>query len=259
MAAQAEVRFEKISVKAFGVFPQEIPQNDLVLEHLPLVRAIAVQVSRKLPEHVDVDDLIQAGTIGLLDAMKKFDSRDKVAFGAYAKHRIRGAILDSLREQDWASRDTRRRHRRVEEATRELSAELQRAPMESEIADRMGMDLDDWRQMMIDLRIEFVSAASNSRDREESAPMEFPDKVENRPDTLCARNRMIEVLQGAMQTLSAREQEMLKLYYHNEVSMAEISGLFGVHQSRTSQIHKAAVQKIAKIFRSAGIHSSQDC
>jgi RNA polymerase sigma factor for flagellar operon FliA len=259
MAAQAEVRFDENSVKAFGAFPPETPQNDLVVEHLPLVKAIAVQVSRKLPEHVDLDDLIQAGTIGLLDAMKKFDSRDKVAFGAYAKHRIRGAILDSLRQQDWASRDTRRRHRRVEEVTRELSGELQRAPMESEIADRMGMDLDDWRQMMIDLRIEFVSAASNSRDPEESAPMEFPDKVENRPDTLCARNQLSEMLEGAMQTLSEREREMLRLYYHNETSMTEISEIFGVHQSRTSQIHKAAVQKIAKVFRSAGIHSSQTC
>lgn len=259
MAAQAEVRFDAISVKAFGAFPRETSQNDLVLEHLPLVRAIAVHVSRKLPEHVDLDDLIQAGTIGLLDAMKKFDSRDKVAFGAYAKHRIRGAILDSLRQQDWASRDTRRRHRRVEEVTRELSAELQRAPAESEIADRMGMDLDDWRQMMIGLRIEFVSAASNSRDPEESAPMEFPDKAENRPDTLCARNQILGMLQGAMQTLSERERQMLTLYYHNDTSMTEISEIFGVHQSRTSQIHKTAVQKIAKVFRSAGIHSSQAC
>jgi RNA polymerase sigma factor for flagellar operon FliA len=259
MAAPAEVRFDEITAKAFGAFPEETPQNGLVLEHLPLVRAIALNISRKLPEHVDLDDLIQAGTIGLLDATKKFDSRDKVAFGAYAKHRIRGAILDSLRQQDWASRDTRRRHRRVEEVTRELSAELQRAPMESEIAERMGMDLEDWRQMMIDLRIEFVSAASNSRDPEESAPMEFPDKVENRPDTVCARNQLLELLQGAMQTLSVREREMLTLYYHNDVSMTEISEIFGVHQSRTSQIHKAAVQKIAKAFRLAGIHSSQVC
>ena len=259
MAAQAEVRFDEIRVKAIGGFPRKTRQNDLVLEHLPLVRAIAIQISRKLPEHMDLDDLIQAGTIGLLGAMKRFDSRDKVAFGAYAKHRIRGAILDSLREQDWASRDTRRRHRRVEEVTHALSVELQRAPTESEIAERMGMDLGDWRQMMIDLRIEFVSAASNSRDPEESSPMEFPDKFENRPDALCARNQLVEMLQEAMSTLSERERKMLTLYYHNDVSMTEISEIFGVHQSRTSQIHRAAVQKIAKVFRTAGIQSSQVC
>src|SRR4051812_34292916 len=108
MAAHAEVRFDEIKVKAVSAFPAESPKNDRVVEHLPLVKAIAVHIRRKLPEHVDLDDLIQAGMIGLLDAMNKFDSRDKVAFGAYAKHRIRGAILDSLRQQDWASRDTRR-------------------------------------------------------------------------------------------------------------------------------------------------------
>jgi RNA polymerase sigma factor for flagellar operon FliA len=257
MAAQAEIGFDEIKFKAFGVFSRN-EQNDLVVEHLPLVKAIAVHISRKLPERVDLDDLIQAGTIGLLDALKKFDARDKVAFGAYAKHRIRGAILDSLREQDWASRDTRRRHRRVQEATHELLVELKRTPTEPEIADRMGMDLTEWRRMMIDLRIEFVSPF-NSRDPEGSSPMEFPDKAEDRPDTLCARNQLVEMLREAMSTLSEREQKMLTLYYHNEVSMTGISEMFGVHQSRTSQIHRAAVQKIAKVFRAAGIQSSQVC
>ena len=253
MAAQAEVRFDEIGVQGQG------DRNDLILQHLPLVKAIAVNIRRKLPEHVDLEDLIQAGTVGLLDAMKKYDPSNKVAFGAYAKHRIRGAILDSLRQQDWASREIRRRHRRVEDSIHDLSVELQRAPTESEIAAKMSMDLECWRQMMIDVRVEFISAASNSRDPEQSAPMEFPDQIEKRPDALCARNQLLEALHGAIQALSERERTLLTLHYYDERSMVEISQIFGVHQSRTSQIHRVAVQKIAKVFHSAGIHSSQPC
>ena len=95
----------------------------MVLEHLPLVKAIAVRVHENLPVHVDLDDLVHAGILGLFDAANKFDSGKQVAFSSYAKHRIKGAILDSLRQLDWASRDLRRRHKQVEAATRELAAD----------------------------------------------------------------------------------------------------------------------------------------
>src|SRR5689334_11807642 len=101
-------------------------RNELVLEHLPLVKAIAIRVHENLPVHVDLDDLVHAGILGLFDATDKFNPEKQVAFSSYAKHRIKGAILDSLRQLDWASRDMRRRHKQVEAATRDLSATLQR-------------------------------------------------------------------------------------------------------------------------------------
>src|ERR1700687_129654 len=131
----------------------EIAQRDrIVLEHLPLVKAIAVRVHENLPVHVDLDDLVHAGVLGLFDAASKFNPEKQVAFSSYGKHRIKGAILDSLRQLDWASRDLRRRHKQLEAATRELAAELQRAPTEQEIAEKLGMDVERWRNMMIDLR-----------------------------------------------------------------------------------------------------------
>src|SRR6185437_15428199 len=129
-----------------------VRRDDLILNHLSLVTAIATRVHETLPVHVDLDDLIHAGVMGLFDAADKYDSDKQVAFPAYAKHRIKGAIIDSLRELDWASRDMRRRHKQVEAATRDLAAELQRNPTEGEVAKKLGMDAERWRTMMIDLR-----------------------------------------------------------------------------------------------------------
>src|SRR5690242_19080571 len=125
-------------------------RDRVVLEHVPLVKAIAVRVHENLPVHVDLDDLVHAGILGLFDAASKFNPDKQVVFSSYAKHRIKGAILDSLRQLDWASRDMRRRHKQLEAVTRDLAAELQRTPTEAEIAERLGVDVDRWRQMMVD-------------------------------------------------------------------------------------------------------------
>src|SRR5438477_1009370 len=117
-------------------------RDRIVLEHLPLVKAIAIRVHENLPVHVDLDDLFHAGVMGLFDAAVKYNPDKKVVFSAYAKHRIKGAILDSLRQLDWASRDLRRRHKQLEAATRELSLTLQRNPTEAEIAEKLGVDVE---------------------------------------------------------------------------------------------------------------------
>src|ERR1700704_2619260 len=123
-------------------------RDQIIVEHLPLVKAIGIRVHENLPVHVDLDDLVHAGVLGLFDAASKFNPEKQVAFSSYAKHRIKGAILDSLRQLDWASRDLRRRHKQVEAVTRDLAATLQRAPNETEIAEKLGIDVSRWRQMM---------------------------------------------------------------------------------------------------------------
>src|SRR5437763_16967892 len=127
-------------------------RDRIVLEHLPLVKAIAVRVHENLPVHVDVDDLFHAGVIGLFDAAGKYNPDKKVAFAAYAKHRIKGAILDSLRQLDWASRDQRKRQKQIESATRSLTAKLGRVPLDAEVATSMGMDGARWRKVSMELR-----------------------------------------------------------------------------------------------------------
>src|SRR6267378_6776360 len=131
------------------VYSSRMAKRDrIILEHLPLVKAIAIRVHENLPVHVDLDDLVHAGILGLFDAASKFNPEKQVAFSSYAKHRIKGAILDSLRQLDWASRDMRRRHKQVEAATRELASTLQRNPTEAEVAEKLGVDVERWRQMM---------------------------------------------------------------------------------------------------------------
>jgi len=232
-------------------------RDRVVLEHLPLVKAIAVRVHENLPVHVDVDDLVHAGILGLFDAANKFNPDKQVVFSSYAKHRIKGAILDSLRQLDWASRDMRRRHKQVEAATRDLASELQRAPTESEVATKLGMDVDRWRTMMLDLRnVGLISASTRGNESEDLPAPDFPCKPETQPDSICAREQLRSLLGDAMKVLPERYKKVVLLYYTNELTMKEIGGILGINESRVSQIHKSALQKMATVLESNGITSS---
>jgi RNA polymerase sigma factor for flagellar operon FliA len=180
-------------------------RDRIVLDHLPLVKAIAVRVHENLPVHVDLDDLIHAGILGLFDAANKYDSEKQVVFHSYAKHRIKGAILDSLRQLDWASRDLRRRHKQVEAATRDLAAQFERAPTEAELAEKMGVEVERWRQMVVELRtVGLISASGRGNERDNGAAPEFPAKQEFQPDSICAKEQLREMLLTAMKTLPDR-------------------------------------------------------
>ena len=232
-------------------------RDRVVLEHLPLVKAIAVRVHENLPVHVDLDDLVHAGILGLFDAASKYNPEKQVVFSSYAKHRIKGAILDSLRQLDWASRDMRRRHKQVEAATRDLAATLQRTPTEAEVAEKLGMDVDRWRNMMLDLRnVGLVSASTRANENEDLPAPDFPSNPETQPDSICAREQLRSVLGVAMKTLPERYQKVVLLYYTNEMTMKEIGGILGINESRVSQIHKSALEKMQVALQANGITSA---
>jgi RNA polymerase sigma factor for flagellar operon FliA len=233
-------------------------RDRVVLDHLSLVKAIAIRVHESLPVHVDLDDLVHAGILGLFDAAEKYSGDKCVAFPAYAKHRIKGAMLDSLRQLDWASRDLRRRHRQMEAVVRELTAELQRTPSDEEVAERLGLDVKRWRRMMLDLRtIGLISADTRGGDQDELPVPEFPANPETQPDSMCAREEMRGALGGAIRVLPKRYQKVVTLYYTNEMTMKEIGGVLGINESRVSQIHKSALARMAGVLTASGIHSSQ--
>ena len=233
-------------------------RDRIVLEHLPLVKAIAVRVHENLPVHVDVDDLFHAGVLGLFDAAVKYNPDKKVAFSAYAKHRIKGAMLDSLRQLDWASRDQRKRQKQVESAARELTARLGRTPTESEVADSMGIDQQHWRKMAIELRTAGVlSVSPRTTEQGGSVQVEFPARTDSQPDMICERKQLRTTLARAIGTLPERYQKVVFLYYTNEMTMKEIGEVMGVNESRISQIHKSALEKMAGALHSAGIHSAR--
>jgi RNA polymerase sigma factor FliA len=233
-------------------------RDRVVLEHVPLVKAIAVRVHENLPVHVDLDDLVHAGILGLFDAANKFNPEKQVVFSSYAKHRIKGAILDSLRQLDWASRDMRRRHKQVEAATRDLASELKRTPTEAEVAQKLGMDVERWRNMMLDLRnVGLISASTRGNEGDDLPAPDFPSKPETHPDSICAREQLRSVLGVAMKTLPERYQKVVSLYYTNEMTMKEIGGILGINESRVSQIHKSALEKMNVALQATGITSSQ--
>jgi len=233
-------------------------RDALVLANLPLVKAIAAHVRGGLPVQIDLDDLTHAGVLGLIDAASKFESDKQVPFSSYAKHRIKGAILDSLRQLDWASRDMRRRQKEAELATENLTAILHRAPTETEIATKLGLDVDHWRAMRLDLGSGGpVSISGKGSDSDDLPPPDFPCKPETHPDSIWAQKQLRGVLGEASKTLPERHRKVVQLYYTRDLTMKEIALQIGCNESRVSQIHKVALAKMAIALRNKGIDSSR--
>ena len=232
-------------------------RDRIILEHMPLVKAIAIRVHENLPVHVDLDDLTHAGVLGLFDAVAKYDERKNVAFHAYAKHRIKGAILDSLRQLDWASRDLRKRQKQVDSVTHDLATRLGRTPLEGEIAAEMGLSPDRWHKIQFELRTVNTISADARPDPQFDRPIEFPATADLQPDRMCGHRQLQVTLARAMEKLPKRYQKVVFLYYTNEMTMKEIGEVMGVNESRISQIHKLALQKMATALESEGIRSAE--
>ena len=212
-------------------------QERVLLEHLPIVRFLARRIHERLPQHVDIEDLVSAGVMGLLDAFTKFDPAKKVQF------RIRGAILDSLRTLDWSPRELRRKGRAVEEAIRVLTARLGHAPGENEVAAEMSLDLEEYQQLLGDLKGLEIGTLHMERN-EDSGEEELayiPGRPEEDPLFRCLRSEMEERLSAAITRLPDRERLVMTLYYFEEMTMREIGLALGVVESRISQIHASAV------------------
>ena len=221
-------------------------RDRLLLEHLPSVRYIARRIHERLPQHVELDDLVSAGVVGLIDAFSKFDHSKRVQFKSYAQFRIRGAILDSLRTLDWSPRELRRKGRAVEEAIRSLTQRLGRAPQEQEIAKEMGLGLEAYQQLLGELKgLEIGSLhVERSEDSGDEELAYIPGSPEEDPLFVCMKGEMRQRLVEAIDDLPEKERMVLTLYYYEELTMKEIGLTLGVVESRVSQIHSAAVVRL---------------
>ena len=218
----------------------------LLMEHLVSVRFIARKLHQTLPRHVELDDLISAGMVGLMEACNRFDARRHVQFKSYAQFRIRGAILDWLRTLDWGPRELRRKARAIAETTRVLAQRLSRAPGEQEIAEAMQMDLEELQQLVGELRsLELGSLnAEHSKDEEDEELEYVPASAEEDPLFLYLAAESRQRLIDAIEELPERERLVLTLYYFEELTMREIGMTLGVVESRVSQIHSGAVRSL---------------
>jgi len=218
-------------------------QERLLLEHLPVVRFLARRIHERLPHHVEMEDLVSAGVVGLMDAVTKFDPRKKVQFRSYAQFRIRGAILDSLRTLDWSPRDLRRKGRAVEAAINLLTGRLSRAPAETEIAAELDLSLEEYQALLGDLKgLEIGTLhAEHSEDSGEEELAYVPGSPDEDPLFCCLRGELKEKLVEAIGRLPERERLVMTLYYYEELTMREIGLALGVVESRVSQIHSSGV------------------
>ncbi len=215
-----------------------------VVTHAPLVKRIAHHMLAKLPASVQLDDLIQAGMMGLMEACTRFEESQGIQFEAYASQRIRGAMLDELRQNDWLPRTARRAARDIEGAINRVQQKKQRTANESEIADELGMPLADYQHMLQEAKGHQLLHYDEMDDGEESyLERHVPDSREDPLERLNDK-RFTAALVKAIETLPEREQLMMSLYYEQELNFREIAAVLGVTESRICQIHTQAVARI---------------
>lgn len=224
-------------------------QEEMVLAHLDDVKQVARSILRRLPPSVQLDDLIQAGSLGLMDAARRYLSRPNMTFRQYARIRITGAIFDSLRELDWASRYFRTRQQKLDNATRGLEGKLGRRPSSEEVADSMGMDLNtfyEFAQAVQELQeVEFEPQEDSER---LSVQESVADNPEKRPDALCHQKETRHELRRYLDQLPPDEANVLACYYFKEWTMARIAKSIGKTESRVSQIHHKALNRLRELL-----------
>ena len=223
----------------------------IVLEQMPQVKYIARRIHEHLPQHVPFEDLVHAGIVGLIDALNKFDCEKNVKFASYAKFRIRGAILDSLREMDWSPRDLRRKSRQIDTVMQKLQSELGRTASEQELAKAMGLSLQELHHLVGEIRgleVSSLQMESNADGQETDLAQNIAGPPDEDPLTLYMKGESRERLERAIAKLPEREQQVLMLYYQQELTMREVGDLMGVGESRVSQIHTLAVKHLRAVM-----------
>ena len=235
-----------------SAIPSGDPQfvrDQLIEEYAPLVKYIAERLSARLPSSIEVEDLINTGILGLIDAIDKFVPDRGVKFKTYAEFRIRGAMLDYLRRQDWAPRSMRRKERELTHTFRELEQRHKRPATHEEAAEALGISMEDFNELLYKAR--GLSLLSLNRPKTEEGEDEvkelgefIPDEPEKTPYELLKKQEVKDLLACQIDTLPEKERMVVSLYYYNELTMKEVGKVLGVTESRVSQLHSSAILRL---------------
>ena len=217
---------------------QELSADDLVLRHAPLVKRVAYHLKGRLPDSVQVDDLIQSGMLGLLEAAKNFDCTQGASFETYAGIRIRGAMLDEIRLGDWTPRSVHRKAREMNQAIKKIEDRKLGNASDSEIAEEMGVSLEEFNQI---LRNASVSKIFSIDDGEVEHDYNGNMSTKIQPETIYKREELALALEGVIDDLPERERLVMSFYYEEQMNLREIGEVLGVSESRVSQIHGKAL------------------
>tara|TARA_B100000989_G_scaffold213292_1_gene162083 strand:+ start:246 stop:959 length:714 start_codon:yes stop_codon:yes gene_type:complete len=215
-------------------------ENDRLMEHIGLVKRVALHLKTRLPNFMEIDELIQVGTIGLIEAAKSFDNSKGVEFEIFARTRIRGAILDQVRKLSYLPRSAMVNIRDHNEATAALSSELGREPSQTELAEFMGKDLESFhKERTHAYRFQTVSLESQVMD-----DVEIPSNEINEPESELADAQLLNALEGSIESLPERDKTIISLYYVEEMNLKEIGAVLDISESRVSQILSSTVKKL---------------
>ena len=234
-----------------------LDRDHTLAKHLPTVRQVARSIHKRLPYHVDIDDLINSGVLGLIDAFQKFNPEKGTQFGAFARFRIRGAILDYLRSLDWSPRELRNKRRKVKQARETLIGRYGRVPSESEVATELKMKLSEFQRLLSeinDVEIGSLNVTIPGSSGEERID-QLPDRTDETPVSQCLHAEVQQCVRGAIEGLPERERLVMLLYYREELTRKEIGLHLGIAESRISQIHASAIRRLRAalcIFRQVG-------
>ena len=229
----------------------QLDRDALIRQYSPLVRRLAHHMMAKLPPSVQVDDLIQVGLIGLSEALTRFEASQGVQFETFATQRIRGAMIDELRENDWMSRGSRKSQKEIEGALRRLEHKLGHSPTESEIAAELGMTLADYQSLLNKVRgtqlvyLEDMAAGEG----EDSFLDRHVVDSDSDPMQLLRNQRLRQSLVDAIKVLPEREQYIMSMYYENDMNLKEIAAVLGVTESRVCQLHSQSIARLRSKMR----------
>ncbi|HXR77944.1 MAG TPA: FliA/WhiG family RNA polymerase sigma factor [Bryobacteraceae bacterium] len=228
--------------------PTMLPElrEQLILDHLPQVKLIARRIHERLPVSVSLDDLISTGIVGLIAAIDRYDPAHDVKLKTYAEYKIRGAILDSLRELDWAPRQQRKRAKLIEAAIAVLEQRLQRSPTEDELANHLNLSMAEYQDWLSDARGLTLGSLENSGTEEEGRDLlrYVSDTEESWPSYIFERSELERLLARSIDRMPYVEKTVLSLYYYEELTLREIAQIVDLHESRISQLKSQAILRL---------------
>lgn len=230
----------------------QLDRDAMIRQYSPLVRRLAHHMMAKLPANVQVDDLIQVGLIGLSEALARYEAAQGVQFETFATQRIRGAMIDELRENDWMSRGSRKSQKEIERALRRLEHQLGRSPTESEIAAELGMTLVDYQSLLSKVRgtqLMYLEDMNGGSDDDDSFLDRHVSDSSVDPMNMLRDQRLRESLVNAIKTLPEREQYIMSMYYENDMNLKEIAAVLGVTESRVCQLHSQSIARLRAKMR----------
>lgn len=241
-----EVERQKIWEK-YTKNPTQEMRAQIIIEYAPLVKIVAGRLSMYLGGNVEYEDLVSYGVFGLIDAIDKFDTNKDVKFETYASLRIRGSILDQIRKMDWIPRTVRQRQRKIDEAIKSLEARTGKTPTDEMLAEELGVSGEELLSWQSQLKVTNVVSLNEFVESGNEPVMDAKGNFRfAQPEEVIAETELKQMLKDAMQLLTEKEQKVILLYYYEDLTLKEISRLLEVSESRISQLHTKALQKMKK-------------